>query len=337
MNYIVSDNEYIIGSFKDKTNAIIFLMDCIVNKFKFYLEFLKLNGPNIIAPELNSFKLTTIVNDSTIIRTINKFDMNRFHLVNIMTDENEFISSNSNNILLNYKSSLLKKILNQIKEIKNDSDLNIFIPNNMLNSNIINNIIDSPISADLNCIDNNINLDEIQSNIKKLKLLKNNKEKLVDNITSNFNNNNEKYLQNKIKKLNETKKINKEKEKIDEYKRRYDSDKKIYLSIKDNITDDNIPELFKDQYPILQILEKLNLLDSSKGLEFYYKKMELIKKNTTTIYGTIFNDSSVFYTNKKISEESTSADISDLEITKEMNCSDISEKDYINSDEIEII
>ena len=49
MNHIVSDNENIIGCFEEKINAIIYLLDCIINKFKFYLDFLKLNNKNIIS------------------------------------------------------------------------------------------------------------------------------------------------------------------------------------------------------------------------------------------------------------------------------------------------
>ena len=183
MNHIVSDNENIIGCFEEKINAIIYLLDCIINKFKFYLDFLKLNNKNIIPPKLNSFKLTSIINNSTIIRTIDVFDINKLKLINIMTEENEFISSNSENIILSYKSNILKNLIHQIDEIKGNPELNIFIPNDMLNSEVINDmIINSPDSSEFNCIDNNFNIEEIKEKIQRLSLQKKTQEEIIKNV-----------------------------------------------------------------------------------------------------------------------------------------------------------
>lgn len=294
MNHIVSDNENIIGCFEDKINAIIYLLDCIINKFKFYLDFLKLNNENIIPPKLNSFKLTSIISNSTVIRTIDVFDISKLKLINIMTEENEFISSNSENIILNYKSNILKNLIYEIDEIKGHDELNIFIPNDMLNSP----------QSEFNCIDNNINIEEIKKNIQNLTIQKEDQEEIVNNANNTFN-------QKKINKLNKERETKKTKEKIDEYKRRYNADISVYLKIKDEIENKNqeIPELFLDQYPILKVLNNLNLLYENKGFLFYYNKIKQINeiKCQNTIYSNIFNDGSVFYT-KKQTEFSESSD-----------------------------
>jgi hypothetical protein len=304
MNHIVSDNENIIGCFEEKINAIIYLLDCIINKFKFYLDFLKLNNKNIISPKLNSFKLTSIINNSTIIRTIDVFDINKLKLINIMTEENEFISSNSENIILSYKSNILKNLIHQIDEIKGNPELNIFIPNDMLNSDVINDmIINSPESSEFNCIDNNINIEEIKEKIQRLSLQKKTQEEIIKNVN-----------QERIKKLNNERETKKTKEKIDEYKRRFKADISVYLKIKDDIenNDQEIPELFINQYPILKVLDNLNLLDNPKGFIFYYDKIKQINEIQcqNTVYSNIFNDGSVFYTKKTTEFSDSSEDLS---------------------------
>ena len=72
------------------------------------------------------------------------------------------------------------------------------------------------------------------------------------------------------------------------------------MNIKQDIDENNIPELFKDQYPIMKILDNMNILNDENGFKFYYRKMCEILKNKTNVYSSMFNDSSYFYANKKI-------------------------------------
>ena len=104
-----------------------------------------------------------------------------------------------------------------------------------------------------------------------------------------------------------------EKERCDEYKRRYDSDIDIYLKIKNEIetTNEKVPPLFKNQYPIFKILEKLNMLNTNKGFLFYYDKMKNINEKNNTIYSGIFNDESFFYTPKENNNLNDSSDSGD--------------------------
>ena len=277
-NYIVSDNNKIIGCYSEKIDAIIVLMDNIINNFNLYLNILKINGPEIKIPDINSFSITSIIKNSSCVKAIYKFCIDSYKLKNVITNEIEFVNSNSDNILLNYKMDLLKEILNEIGNIKNSSDLHIFIPNNALNTEAINNIIiNSPKSSDLNCVDEKQNKKEENNNFDY-----------------------EEFKREKEKKI--------EKEKIDEFKRRYESDKEIYFKLKDEINENNIPELFKDQYPIMKILDNMNILNEDNGFNFYYKKMCDILKNKTNIYSSMFNDSSYFYANKKQSISSSESE-----------------------------
>ena len=304
MNYIVSDNENIIGCFEEKINAIIYLLDCIINKYNFYLEILKLNNEKIVSPEMNIYKLTSIIHN---IHTIDIFYVNRLELIK------DLISSNSDNVILNYKINILKKIIFQIDEIKKGSELN--------NSEELNN---SPII-------NNLDIEDIKKTIQKLTLQKQTQEDKVVNANNTFNEIN-------INKLNKEREINREKEKVDEYKRRYNADISVYLTIKNSIEEKktDIPELFENQYPILKVLDKLNLLNTQNGFNFYYKKIKQINeiKCQNTKYSNIFNDGSVFYTNKKEEFSDSSDDETDLEANMiDDNSIDIN---MIDDDSIEI-
>lgn len=291
--YIISDNDNIVGCFDTKINAIIYLLDSIIGKFKFYLELVKINGNTIVFPKLNTLKLTSVENNSTIIKSIDEFDLSNFKLKNIITGENEFISSNSDNNILIFKTNILKKTIQDISCLKNNVDMNIFIPNDALNTEILNNIIiNSPHSSELNCIDN--------KSEKNSKAEQKPKEWTEIDI--------EKFKKEKSEKL--------EKEKKEEFKRRYESDKAVFSRLKDEIEGDNIPELFIDQYPIMIILEKLNILDKEEGFEFYYKKMEYILKNKPNVYSNMFNDSSYFYNTNADAYDSCD---SDFELNDEIN------------------
>lgn len=269
-NYIVSDNNNVIGCYNEMIDAITVLMDNIINTFNVYLDILKINGPEVQIPDINLLKITSIIRNSSCVKTIHKFDINNYVLNNIITGEIYFNKSTNDNIIFNYKVDIIKNIAKEINKIKNSSELNIFIPNNALNTEAINNIIiNSPKSCDLNCVDNNEN--------------KSNEEEKFDY---------EKFKKEKEEKL--------EKEKLDEFKRRYESDKSIYMNIKQDIDENNIPELFKDQYPIMKILDNMNILNDENGFKFYYRKMCEILKNKTNVYSSMFNDSSYFYANKKI-------------------------------------
>ena len=148
------------------------------------------------------------------------------------------------------------------------------------------------------------------------------KDKNIKNVVikSNESTSSEVVSTEVVKEVFDLEKFNKEKEekivndRKKEFKRRFESDKKVYIELKNEINEDNIPELFRDQYPIIKVLEKINLLEKDEGFEFYYKKMDSILKSKPNIYGNMFNDSSHFYASKKIEIEDDSDTDSDFEI-----------------------
>lgn len=189
--------------------------------------------------------------------------------------------------------------------------------NDMSLTNVLNNEIEL-LNKDLNCKNLILkNLFSIIKNSKNCNLL------VESNIKNTISKNNNTEKNETIKEKFDIEKFNRDKEekinsdKIKEFKRRFESDKRVYLQLKNEINDNNIPELFQDQYPIIKVLEKINLLEKDEGFEFYYNKMDEILKNKPNIYGNMFNDSSHFYTSKKIEIEDDSDTDSDFEINSD--------------------
>lgn len=143
-------------------------------------------------------------------------------------------------------------------------------------------------------------------NSKECKLINLKSNKLSDRISESVVD----TVSKPVKKEFDLEKFNKEKEekiiieKKKEFRRRFESDKKVYFQLKNDIDQDNIPDLFKDQYPIIKVLENINLLDKDEGFDFYYTKMVDILKNKPNVYGNMFNDSSHFYSKVDIVDDS---------------------------------
>ena len=191
--------------------------------------------------------------------------------------------------------------------------------NDMALKNLLSNNIDL-LNKDLNC--KNLVLKKLFNLIKNSKscnlLVESSKEKkdtIFENIKSKKT---EAIIENfDIEKFNKEKEDKLNNDKVKEFKRRFESDKRVYLQLKNELDDSNIPELFQDQYPIIKVLEKINLLDKDEGFNFYYNKMDNILKNKPNVYGNMFNDSSHFYASKKIEIEDDSDTDSDFEINSD--------------------
>ena len=61
MNYIVTENENVISCQNNIDSALAFLLDSIINKYKVYLEIIKINSNRINMPNFNLFKITCII------------------------------------------------------------------------------------------------------------------------------------------------------------------------------------------------------------------------------------------------------------------------------------
>ena len=189
--------------------------------------------------------------------------------------------------------------------------------NDMSLRNLLNNEIE-PLNKDLNYKNLILkNLLNIIINSKNCKLL------IESSIKNSILNSDNTEKNESIKEEFDIEKFNKDKEdkinsdKKKEFKRRFESDKRVYLQLKNEIDDNNIPELFQDQYPIIKVLEQINLLEKDEGFDFYYNKMDTILKSKPNIYGNMFNDSSHFYASKKIEIEDDSDTDSDFQINSD--------------------
>lgn len=254
----------------------------------------------------------------------------------IVSEKDNIVGSfNEKNNAINYLLDILINRCNLYLRIINNNN-NVTLPQidtlkiTEINESIIYDVCEYDLKNMnlVNLLDKRVILFEKNLNIKNglfIKLFKiineSNKCKLLNFKNNELNNSISKTIITKPEKKEfDLEKFNKEKEdklimdKKKEFRRRFESDKKVYLELKNDIDQNNIPELFQDQYPIIKVLENISLLDKDEGFEFYYKKMEDILKNKPNVYGNMFNDSSHFYTNKKIDVIYDSDTDSDFEL-----------------------
>lgn len=176
----------------------------------------------------------------------------------------------NNNILkniynINNELKLIEEIINynQFYKIeKNDnilesSDINIFIPNETENIN------------------------DLQEKISLLEKLQQDEVKKLDELKNNYINKEEKYIEEKVKIDNKKLKLKQEQDKWNTIKKKFEADKNLYFIFKNEINEnkrnkEEIPELFKDIYPIFQQLDNEGYLNTLQEINQY---IELTKNN----------------------------------------------------------
>ena len=190
--------------------------------------------------------------------------------------------TNINNIIKNikiykYKNNTIKNIyyinsklkISEIQEnLQNDnienesSEINIFIPNEIEISEI-----------------NDVNIFELKEKIILLEKLKNNECEKLEELKIDFIEKEEKYTEEKIKINNKKLKLKQEQEKWDSIKKKFEADKKLYFVFKQEIENnireiEDIPELFKNIYPVFEKLDNDKYLNTIQEINKY---IELIK------------------------------------------------------------
>lgn len=193
---------------------------------------------------------------------------------------NNFINKKTNiNVIKNikiykYKNNTIKNIYyinsklklsetqdnfqNNIDNIDNESsDINIFIPNEIEVSEI-----------------NDVNMYELKEKIILLEKLKNNECDKLQELKKDFISKEEKYTEDKIKINNKKLKLKQEQEKWDSIKKKFEADKKLYFLFKQEIEDnirevDDIPELFKNIFPIFEKLDNDKYLNTIQEINKY--------------------------------------------------------------------
>jgi hypothetical protein len=185
---------------------------------------------------------------------------------NINVIKNIKIYKYKNNTIKNiyYINSKLKlsetqdNIQNNIDNIDNESsDINIFIPNEIEVSEI-----------------NDVNMHELKEKIILLEKLKNNECDKLEELKKDFISKEEKYTEDKIKINNKKLKLKQEQEKWDSIKKKFEADKKLYFLFKQEIEDnirevDDIPELFKNIFPIFEKLDNDKYLNTIQEINKY--------------------------------------------------------------------
>jgi hypothetical protein len=172
-----------------------------------------------------------------------------------------------NNIIKDifYINSKLKLIIydqdNEDKNNGNDeelSEINIFIPN----------------ETEINNDNNDINIDDLKEKINLLEKLKDHEVLKLQDLKEDYINKEEKYIEEKIKIDNKKLKLKQEQEKWDSIKKKFEADKKLYCLFKQEIKDntrkeEEIPELFKDIYPIFQKMDNEGYLNTIQEINKY--------------------------------------------------------------------
>ena len=262
-SYIITDKDNIINIFskKNKIYSYFYILDLIIYKYKLFLDFILISNKYLDINEINNFKLSIINNN--LVKKIIVYDTDNLCFIDLNSKQK--INFYKYNYFIKSKTMILKKYIDQINLFKNN--------NNQLNKNNNDN------KHQLNKDDNNHQLN-IDNNNKQLN--KDDENNIVKLEKNNLIDNN----------------VRLKKEKIIEYKNKYLADINLYKKIKDN---EEIPEIFINQYKILKVLDRLNLLYETKGFQFYYVKMlEIIDNNKLNQYeymscNNYFGDTSFLY------------------------------------------
>ena len=169
-----------------------------------------------------------------------------------------------NNIIKDifYINSKLKLITYDKDNVDDDdeelSEINIFIPN----------------ETEINNDNNDVNIDDLKEKINLLEKLKEHEVNKLQDLREDYINKEEKYIEEKIKIDNKKLKLKQEQEKWDSIKKKFEADKKLYClfkqEIKDNIREEeDIPELFKDIYPIFEKMDNEGYLNTIQEINKY--------------------------------------------------------------------
>ena len=178
-----------------------------------------------------------------------------------------------NNIkIYKYKNNIIKdiyfinsklKLITYDKDNEDDNDdklseINIFIPN----------------ETEINNDNNDVNIDDLKEKINLLEKLKDHEVLKLQDLKEDYINKEEKYIEEKIKIDNKKLKLKQEQEKWDSIKKKFEADKKLYCLFKQEINDnirekEDIPELYKDIYPIFEKMENEGYLNTIQEINKY--------------------------------------------------------------------
>lgn len=298
-HYILRDKQEIFGIYNTLEEAYSVLLQFIYNFFR-YSKILNDNNNNNIHV-ISHFQIISYSNNiiNNIYNLNSSFKLQDYNLEPIII-----------------KTLTLQDLINKIDLIIDDinfdsNDLNLFIPinftetekkNNNDNINDNHNINDNDnindnIIEDTN-IDISYNLEELKNKMLELENIKEIEKNKITSYINDFKKKEENYLIEKMKTERLKQTINNKHEKISKMKYKFNVDKQIYFEIKEEIlnnnrSENNIPELFQNEYIIFKKLDNdniLNLNDSEYIFAEYLKNKPEIKQNFKSKYDEIFNN-----------------------------------------------
>lgn len=193
---------------------------------------------------------------------------------------NKKLYFNDDQVLL--EGYMKKWFENNITEEK--SELNIFIPLTTIEEN--NN--------------KKLSLEELQKKIKQLEEEENNINEKIEEFQEIIENKEEAFNEKKEEFDEDKKNFEKEKEYVYQLKNKLEADKRVYFIIKEQLdsgelTEESIPILFIDKYPIFKYLDENRLIDngdsiSTDEINNYLHVAPNYKINTNIDNSNSFND-----------------------------------------------
>lgn len=253
ISYIIKDNNDILGVYKNLDDAydfIIFLNMYVNKKIKTKTNNI-IKDIKIYKYKNNLIKKIYYINSKLKLITqdnINYININNEDINNKDTNSEDTNSEDTNSEDTNSEDTNSEDTNNE------SSEINIFIPN----------------ETEIN----DVNIDDLKEKINLLEKLKQHENFKLQDLKKDYINKEEKYIEDKIKIDNKKLKLKQEQDKWDSIKKKFEADKKLYYLFKqeiiDNIRKENdIPELFKDIYPIFEKLDHGCYLNTIQEINKY--------------------------------------------------------------------
>jgi len=209
-------------------------------------------------------------------------------------------------------------------KIELEGFMKIWFSNNTTNSNELNVFIPYISTEEIKNNNVQLNPNELLEKIKKLEEDEQSNDQKILQIKENMINNEEIYNKKKLQFDKEKKELEKDKEKWHQFKSKLEADKRVYYIIKEQLesgelTEDSMPILFQDKYPIFKHMDENKLLYNDDTLyteEINNYIMVLPMFNTTDIngdkqntYNDLFSSSDPIYLHKNDNIKNTETTI----------------------------
>lgn len=200
----------------------------------------------------------------------------------------------------------MKKWYSNHQNIEN-TELNLFIPLSQTETTPVDNLPKNP--------------DELLKHIQELEEASKLNENKINEYKNNVDNKKETIENKKIMFDKEKKNLEKEKENWFQLKSKLEADKRVYFIIKEQLdsgelTEDSIPVLFQDKYPIFLYMDNNKLIYNddtlfTEEINNYLMVLPKFKKENIaeseshlTTYNDLFSSSDPLYAHKKNTETS---------------------------------